>query len=63
VGASYAIYRKEDSRDIRHVLNKELASDGFGAGVVKVLEVNGQSAMGYIVSANSEVRVGDTLSP
>lgn len=63
VGASYAIYRKEDSRDVRHIQNDDLAGDGFGAAVVKVLEINGQSALGLIVSSNSEARVGDTLSP
>lgn len=63
VGASYAIYRKEDTRDVRHIMNNDLAGDGFGVAVVKVLEMSGQSALGYIVSGNSEARVGDTLTP
>lgn len=63
VGSSYAIYRRENSRDIRHILNKDLSGDGFGVAVVKVIETSGPTALGYIVSGNSEVRVGDTLSP
>jgi hypothetical protein len=63
VGASYAIYRKDNTRDIRHIRNKDLSGDGFGVAVVKVLEINGQGALGYIVSSNSETRVGDTLAP
>lgn len=61
-GVSYGIYRKEINRDIRHIRDNNVAQDGTLAAVVKIIEINGESAIGELISGRSDVRIGDTLS-
>jgi hypothetical protein len=63
VGTSYALYRKDVHQDMQHITHKRLLSDGLGSGVVKVLEISDEAALGIILNASAEVRVGDVLSP
>jgi hypothetical protein len=39
-----------------------VSEDAGAVAVVRVVEVSGESALGYIVGATGEVRIGDSLS-
>jgi hypothetical protein len=39
-----------------------VAEDAGSIAVVRILEISGESALGYIAAGNSEVKVGDSLS-
>jgi hypothetical protein len=62
VGGFYSIFQTEENRDIKHSTDTDVSEDAGAVAVVRVVEVSGESALGYIVGATGEVRVGDSLS-
>ena len=62
VGGFYTIFKTEENRELRHSLDSDVSEDAGSVAVVRVVEIAGESALGYIVGANSEVRLGDSLS-
>jgi hypothetical protein len=62
VGGFYPIFRIETNRTIKHVDDEDILDDAGSVAVVRVVDVSGDAALGYIVGASSEVKIGDTLS-
>ena len=62
VGGYYAIFRTEQNRSVTHASDDDVTEDAGSIAVVRVLEIDGQSALGYIATGNAEVKVGDSLS-
>jgi hypothetical protein len=62
VGGFYAIFKTEENREVKHSNDSDVSEDAGSVAVVRVVEVSGESALGYIVGATGEVRVGDSLS-
>ncbi len=62
VGGYYAVFRTEENRPISHASDSDITEDAGSIAVVRILEISGESALGYIAAGNSEVKVGDSLS-
>jgi hypothetical protein len=62
VGGYYAVFRTEENRPLAHTSDSDVAEDAGSIAVVRILEISGESALGYIAAGNSEVKVGDSLS-
>lgn len=61
-GGFYTIFKNEMNRAISHSDEDDVMVDAGSVAVVRVIEVSGESALGYIVSANADVSIGDALS-
>lgn len=62
VGGYYAIFRTEQNRAVTHASDDDVSEDAGSIAVVRILEIDGESALGYIATGNAEVKVGDSLS-
>ena len=62
VGGFYSIFQTEENRDLKHSTDSDVSEDAGAVAVVRIVEVSGESALGYIVGATGEVRIGDSLS-
>ena len=62
VGGYYSIFRTDDNRDISHVRNDDVREDGGAIAVVRILEISGKAALGFVVAVTSEIKLGDSLS-
>lgn len=62
VGGYYAIFRTEQNRPVTHASDDDVSEDAGSIAVVRILEIDGESALGYIATGNAEVKVGDSLS-
>jgi hypothetical protein len=61
VGGFYSIFSGHRYRDVRHLRDDASIEALPLIGIIRVIEISGESAVGIIVAGNSEVRVGDTL--
>lgn len=61
-GGFYTIFKNEMNRAISHSDEDDVMVDAGSVAVVRVIEVSGESALGYIVGANADVSIGDSLS-
>lgn len=62
VGSFYTIFTTERNREISHSDDSAVSEDAGSVAVVRVLEIQGESALGYIVAATGEVKLGDSLT-
>jgi hypothetical protein len=61
VGGFYSVYSGYRYRDVRHRRNDATLEAKNFVGIVRVVEISEESAIGLIVGGDVELRVGDTL--
>lgn len=62
VGQSYPLFQPPNKRYMDYDEGARTAKYGERIGVVTIIDVTGEAALGYVVHAKREVRVGDRLN-
>jgi LysM domain len=62
VGGFYPIFATDTNTDLSHHRDSLAGSDKGQSAIVRVVDIIGESALGFIVESKSEVRIGDRVS-